>query len=129
MRGKMRIFCILGLIIWSIPGCSSLPAKAAPVDTELAMVALSRFLEAWQDGKSIDALVQEQPPIVGQDFDWMKGESLAGYRVLGSGVAQDANLRVEVELNLSDRAGKRKTKRVAYIVGTDRTLTVFRAFE
>ena len=93
------------------------------------MVTLDKFLKAWQNGKSIDALAQEQPPIVGQDFDWMKGGILTGYRVLGPGVAQDANLRVEVELELGDGSGKGQTKKVVYLVGTDRALTVFRAFD
>lgn len=129
MQRQMRIFSALALGFMFTPGCSSLPAKAEPVDPEMALATLARFLEAWQDGISIEALAQEQPPIVGQDFDWMKGENLLGFQVLEPGLAQDANLRVEVELELGDGNGKRRTKKVAYLVGTDRALTVFRAFD
>ena len=75
-----------------------------------------------------ESLASASPAIVAQDFDWMQGKKLASYTIEGEGVPQDANLRVDVELTL-DEGGAASKKRVAYVVGTDPTLTVFRSFD
>ena len=111
-----------------LAGCSSGP-KAAPVEPGKARAALVTALDAWKAGKSIDELKAATPPIVAQDFDWMAGAKLTDYAVVGDGEAQDANLRVQVKLTLRTAQGATATKTVHYVVGTDKTLTVFRAME
>jgi hypothetical protein len=59
----------------------------------------------------------------------MQGQKLVSYEVEGDGLAQDANLRVDVELELAGGAGGSTKKRVSYIVGTAPKLTVFRSFD
>lgn len=110
-------------------GCARGPSVAAPVEPEKALVALRTALDAWKAGRSIDSLRSATPPIVAQDIDWMKGAKLAQYELLNDGKAEDANLRVPVRLTISDSQGHTTVKTVNYIVGTDRTLTVFRAME
>lgn len=85
------------------------------------MAALKTTLDAWKAGETIDSLKTKTPPITAQDFDWMAGKKLTAYEVVGEGVPQDANLRVEVKLTIDG-----SEKKVAYIVGTDPQLTVFR---
>ena len=64
-----------------------------------------------------------------QDFDWMAGAKLVDYQIVDDGKAYDANLRVQVKLNLSDpgmASGKDTEKKVWYLVGTSPSVTVFR---
>lgn len=119
----------LGLLLCIVCafGCSGRP-KAAPVDTSKAREALKTTLDAWQAGATIESLASSSPAIVAQDFDWMQGKKLASYKIEGEGIPQDANLRVDVELTLKE-GGATSSKRVAYIVGTDPALTVFRSFD
>jgi hypothetical protein len=113
----------------AVVGCAKGPPVAAPVEPDKALVALRNALDAWKAGQSIDSLRSATPPIVAQDIDWMKGAKLAEYELLNDGKAEDANLRVPVRLTIRDAQGRAATKTVNYIVGTDRTLTVFRAME
>ena len=113
----------------AVAGCSKGPPLAAPVEPDKARAALRVALDAWKSGRSIDSLGRETPPIVAQDFDWMAGAKLTEYQVLTDGRAEDANLRVPVRLTVRDAQGRTATKTVSYIVGTDPTVTVFRAFE
>jgi hypothetical protein len=59
----------------------------------------------------------------------MAGAKLVDYELLGDGKAQDANLRIQVKLTLSDPGqdkGKSTEKTVWYVVGTSPSVTVFR---
>lgn len=121
---------LLGIALLSLMiGCSKGPPLAAPVDPDKARTSLRMTLDAWKAGKPIDAMEKESPPITAQDFDWMAGAKLTDYKVLGDGKAEDANLRVPVQLMIRDSQGRAATKTVNYIVGTDPKITVFRAFE
>ena len=103
-----------------------MPQVAAPVDPARAMRVLEAALTAWKEGKPITAVTEGAQSVVVQDFDWMGKKKLTAYEIVGNGLVQDANLRVEVLLSLADYPD---TKRVAYIVGTSPRPTVFRAFE
>lgn len=120
---KSAGFCAALLLV---VGCSSDPPKAAAVNVDTAKAALKTTLDAWKAGNTIDSLGSGSPAIVAQDMDWMAGKKLSSYEVVGDGIPQDANLRVEVKLTLD---GDSAEKRVFYIVGTDPKVTVFRAFE
>jgi methylthioribose-1-phosphate isomerase len=109
-----------------LAGCNTDPPKVAAVNPGEAMAALKTTLDAWKGGKSMESLGTASPPIVAQDIDWMQGKKLTSYEVVGDGIPQDANLRVEVKLTLE---GEAKERKVFYIVGTSPKLTVFRAFE
>lgn len=118
------------LVVWVAlaPGCAK-PPPAAPVEPDKARAALRTTLDAWKAGRPIDSLGQESPPIVAQDYDWMGGAKLTEYKVLDDGTAEDANLRVRVQLVVQSAQGRTQTKTVTYIVGTDPKVTVFRALE
>lgn len=129
MRNCLLFIGFLALACAMIAGCSSFPAKAAPVEPNMALSALKTALDAWQAGQKIESLASASPEIIAQDFDWMQGKKLVSYKIVGDGLPQDANLRVDVELTLGENAGASTSKRVAYIVGTDPKLTVFRSFD
>lgn len=114
----------LGLLVLLAAGCADRPA-AAPVVPDKARAALKAALDAWKAGRPIESLAADTPPVVAQDFDWMAGAKLDAYELVGDGTPLDANLRVAVRLTLKGKG----VKTVHYIVGTDKTLTVFRAME
>jgi hypothetical protein len=125
---RTGLFALAAVCVVTAAGCADRP-PAAPVEPDKARAALRTALDAWKSGRKIETLAQDRPPIVAQDFDWMAGSTLVEYDVLSEGTPEDANLRVPVKLSLKDAKGQAKTKTVNYIVGTDRTLTVFRAME
>lgn len=72
------------------------PADAAQeVAPDTARQALRAALDAWQAGKKPDELRQGSPPITVNDYDWATGRALAGYELVGDGVAEGSNLQVE----------------------------------
>ncbi len=113
----------------ALAGCSSGPQTAAPVEPGRARAALAAALDAWKAGRPIDSLARDTPPVVAQDFDWMAGAKLEAYTLLDDGKAEDANLRVRVQLTVRPAQGGPTKKTVTYVVGTDPKLTVFRALE
>lgn len=121
----MRYAMLLALVL-SV-GCG--PRKAAPVNVERAREAMKQALDAWKAGSKPDDMPKQSPAITVQDFDWMAGSRLVDYKLVDDGKAEDANLRIQVKLTMQDARGKSVQKTVAYVVGTDPVLTVFRAFE
>jgi hypothetical protein len=124
MKSELLRIAVLVAATAVLVGCTPGPKKAGPVVPDQARAALKTTLDAWKDGKAIDSLKSAEPSIVAQDMDWLAGKKLTSYEVLGDGVAQDANLRIDVNLTLE---GSATPKKVAYIVGTYPLLTVFRA--
>lgn len=126
MSTRMYCLYLLAATIGFLAGCSN---ASQPVVPEKAREALRTALDAWKAGEKIESLSVGTPEIVAQDFDWMQGKKLVSYKIEGDGLPQDANLRVDVELELAENAGSPSKKRVSYIVGTAPKLTVFRSFD
>ena len=128
-RALLRRFCLAAALGGSwLSGCAGSGASY-PVDPERARTTLRSALESWKRGDKIESLKAGSPPIVAQDFDWMAGARLDDYAVLDDGRAEDANLRVKVQLAVRPARGAAARKTVTYVVGTDPALTVFRAME
>lgn len=121
-----RRFAVLAVVC--VASCSVGPKTAAPVEPEKARAALRTTLDAWKAGKPIASLTEASPPIVAQDFDWLAGSKLEDYTVIDD-KESDANLRVRVQLSVRSAQGTAAKKTVTYVVGTDPSLTVFRAPE
>jgi hypothetical protein len=92
----------------------------------MALDTLTRAMESWKEGETVDALREETPPVVVQDFDWTRGFKLLDYEVVGEGKPVDANLIAQVKLTLEDQQGAQSEKTVTYVVSTAPALTVFR---
>ena len=123
---RRLIFTMLGLAVVLSMSCSPNLQVAPKVNQDKALELLHTFLDFWKQGEAISDLKQPPHGIVAQDFDWIQKKKLVSYEVLDKGTAQDANLRVEVLLNID---GASPPKKVAYIIGTAPVQTVFRAFE
>lgn len=125
-----RIDCqrLLGALLCclALAGCGTGVHESAPVDPALARDTLTRAMESWKEGESVESLQDESPAIVVQDFDWSGGMKLLNYEVIGPGKPESANLVAQVKLSLEDTAGARTEKTVTYVVGTAPALTVFR---
>ena len=123
--------CLVTLLTLLLPGCSN-PATAHAVDPPQAREALKAALDGWKNGETPKSLESSSTPIVVQDFDWMAGAKLSNYEIIDEGKAEDANLRVRVNLTLSggraSGASQPKTaeKKVWYLVTTSPKVTVFR---
>lgn len=126
MSTRIVCLCLMAAATGFVLGCSN---KSAPVVPEKAREALKSALDAWQAGTKMEDLARGSPEIIAQDFDWMQGKKLVSYKIEGDGLPQDANLRVDVELELAGDGEKSAKKRVSYIVGTAPKLTVFRSFD
>ncbi len=106
-------------------GCAE-TITAAPLDSSKARDALKTTLEAWKRGDEPSALKSASPAITAQDLDWLAGSKLVSYEVKGEGTGVGSNLRVPVQVTLTDKDGKDVVKTVNYVVGTSPSLTVFR---
>ncbi|MBS0264841.1 MAG: hypothetical protein JSS02_23095 [Planctomycetes bacterium] len=107
-------------------GCAPQTYQSAPVDAEIARDTLTHVLDAWRSGQSIESLRGESPAVVVQDFDWMRGDKLVEYQILGPGQEANANLIAKVRLVLQRPDHEVQEQTVTYLVGTAPTLTVFR---
>jgi len=122
----LQMLCWCGALCCALLGCGG-PARAKPVQVNLARDTLVQVLDHWKSGGSIEELRKRNPEIVAQEFFWTKGMKLQEYRILGDGRPENANLICDVELNLVPADGGEPTqKTVEYMVGTDPVLTVFR---
>lgn len=123
---QFQVLCWCSVLCWGLLGCGG-PARARPVQGDLARKTLAEVLDHWKSGGRIEELRQRKPEIVAQEFFWSKGMKLQEYRILGDGQPENANLRCEVELKLVPEDGGAPVKKtVNYLVGTDPVLTVFR---
>ena len=109
-------------------GCGG-PQRAAPVNPDRAREAVKTALDGWKAGKKPADLAAGSPAITAQDFDWLAGHTLVEYQLVDEGTPLDANLHIKAKLTLRDAKGRTTTKTVTYVVGTDPSLTVFRAME
>jgi hypothetical protein len=116
------------LAIASFSGCGG-PSRAQPVEASRAREALKVALEHWKNGEDPKSLRSSATPMVAQDFEWSSGAKLIDYRILDDGKEEDANLRVAVQLTLSEPGkgdAKPVEKKASYVVGTSPSVTVFR---
>lgn len=107
-------------------GCDGPIAPPTASAEDAARKTLDRALEAWIQGKTVDAVKNANPSIVVADDQWKEGAQLTKYEVLGSGQPSGAERVYQVKLWLS-RSGKEINETVAYRVGTQPILTVFRS--
>jgi hypothetical protein len=123
----MLAACVGLLATLFFAGCGYSQAHA--VDPSLARESLKNALEQWKKGEGPKSLESSATPMTIQDLDWAAGAKLIDYQLVDDGKAEDANLRVQVKLTLSNPdkdKGKAAEKKVWYIVGTSPSVTVFR---
>lgn len=126
MRRTLSALLLSALTIVAT-GCGSRPPE--PADPAAARTALTRALDAWQQGQSPDALKDGSPPLYVADHDWQSGGKLQKYKLDAKEAMHGASVRFGAQLSLRGSDGKVAQKQVYYLVGTQPALTVVRADE
>jgi hypothetical protein len=111
-----------------LPGCWGY-SQARPVDAPRAREALKIALDHWKKGEDPRSLPSSGTPMVAHDYEWDSGAKLVDYHVVDDSKEEDANLRVQVKLTLSNPGkdkGKPVEKNAWYVVGTSPSVTVYR---
>ena len=116
--------CVLAVTLLSL-GCTN-EGNNLPLDKSLAQASLTKFLDAWSQGRKPDVLESASPRIVGRDPDWDAGKRLVRYS-LGPTADDGSNLHVKTEIVVAQGQGPESELTVEYIVGTSPVVTVFRA--
>jgi hypothetical protein len=106
-------------------GCSAEPKPLGPATTpDAARVALAAAFDAWKQGKTRDDLARQSPPVYLLDDDFARGRKLTDYRVEGDPTPVGTGLTYVVHLSFAD--GQPPTRRLAYRVVTDPTISISR---
>jgi hypothetical protein len=113
-----------GLILCVAPGCGV--SRSPSVDPASARQALDRTLTAWRDGKAVDSLKLEDPPLEVADHQWTGGLKLVKYEVKYDHPPDGPRQSFRVILWLKDKRSK-QTKVVTQYDVTTSPLRVVRA--
>jgi len=108
-------------------GCGG-SAPPTPANAEVGRAALIRGLDAWKAGERPDALKSGADPIYFMDFEWDRGAKLLDYSLESSDVSYGAERRYNGSFTLNVK-GKNVSKRLAYLVGTNKPISVRREEE
>jgi hypothetical protein len=98
-----------------------------PADPNEARATLSKALDAWRDGRTIDDVNNGSLSIVVTDPSWKAGFKLSRYQVADTAAATGFDLKIPVELWLEDPKGKAVQEKVKYTVSTKPARTVIRS--
>lgn len=125
-----RVFPLLILLVpLAVSGCNSGGAADLAVEPDLARESLVAFLDAWQAGRSPADLQTRSPSIIAGDHAFAVGTKLISYTLVGDDADDGANLHTSVDIVLQDDQAGEVQQRVAYIIGTEPVITIFRADE
>ena len=111
------------MIAAGVAGCGG----QTPADPDEARATLTRALDAWRDGRTIEDVTKLSPSIAVADPSWTAGLKLSRYEVAETGRATGFDLKIPVELWLEDSKGKEVREKVKYTVSTKPARTVIRA--
>lgn len=110
-----------------LAGCDDGIPPPETADPDAARSTLQRALEAWQSGQTIAQAKDATPSIIAADPLWEQGRSLSKFEILGAAQESGAEQVFDVKLWVTDADGNESEQTVAYRVGTQPVLTVFRA--
>lgn len=111
-----------GIVVSSalaLSGCTS--DRVEHSKPEDAKVLLNQVLTLWQQGRVVDELRSEKPPIFVQDERWRKGRKLFGFVIDADTQSSGPSAVIFVDL---DFGPERKARRVSYLVSTTPVLSV-----
>ncbi len=102
------------------------PALPAQTDTVQGRDALTRALDAWKRGETVNALKDASPPIQVRDPDWSAGHKLTDYLIAAEDGRAGVDLLLSVKLVLARTDGSTLEKRVKFIVAIGSSTVVAR---
>ena len=109
----------------AVAGCAG-NSTAEPSDVSEAVALVQQSLGRWQADETPGDLREYDPPIYVADDDWYQGSQLRRYSIVGTGEKHGTNVRVTVDLEISDAAGRVHQKNIQYLVTTVPALTIAR---
>jgi hypothetical protein len=127
MKRAYSVFAAAGLAATAIAAGLSGCGGQTPANPDEARATLTRALDAWRDGRTIDDVTNGSPAISVADPSWTAGLKLARYEVAETARATGFDLKIPVELWLEDSKGKEVREKVKYTVSTKPARTVIRA--
>jgi hypothetical protein len=125
LRASVLALAFVGY--WAASGCDGSNAIAPAPAEDVARKTLDSALESWKRGGTIEDLKKANPSIVASDPRWKDGRQLVKYEVLGTSEPSGAERVFQVRLWIKGEGGKETQEAVAYRVGTQPVLTVFRS--
>jgi hypothetical protein len=114
-----------GFLLLAAPGCGD-ARPASPAGSSDARKALDRALCAWREGKPVDSLKTEVPPMEAADHQWTGGLHLVKYEVDDNNRTSGDGQSFRVTLWLKDDHSKQTKVKTQYDVSTS-PLRVVRA--
>jgi hypothetical protein len=127
MRRSYRALHAAGLLVLSFAGAPFGCGGPKPADPDQARATLAMALDAWRDGRTMDDVTNGSPPIVVADPSWKAGFKLSRYQVAETTRSAGFDLKIPVELWLTDTKGKAVQEKVKYTVSVQPSRTVLRS--
>jgi hypothetical protein len=100
-------------------GCNSAP-RVPVSDLAAAQDLLEESLNAWKEGKSVEDLRNQTPPVYVAEDGWLRGNALTEFSIDGAGEMYGSNARFTVTLKNNTRG----SSQVRYLVTTVPALTI-----
>jgi hypothetical protein len=113
----------LGLLLAVLAGCSSgsLPPKASP---DQARAALTRALDAWRKGESIDDLTRGDPAVYFNEPRCKSDVKLLAYQVDDAHEYYGQTVRIAVALTFQFPDGTTKERKASYLIDTSPAVVI-----
>jgi hypothetical protein len=118
----MRVWILLGAVVAGATGCGQVVPQ--PSDPVVGRDTLSRVLDAWKRGDSLDAYKVASPAVTVVNRPWKQGVKLIEYEIEGAGEPNGFDVQYTVRLSLQDSAGKQSKEKALYVVSTSPRLVV-----
>jgi hypothetical protein len=122
-RTRFLLALGLGLHLAVLAGChsGSLPPQASP---ERARTALTRALDAWQKGESLDALAQRDPAVYFNDPKCRSDVQLLTYKMGDAHEFYGQSVRIPVVLSFKLPNGTTKERKTTYLIDTSPAIVI-----
>jgi hypothetical protein len=99
------------------------PTPTVPAD---AVKALEQVLDAWQKAELPGSLQALPSPIMVRDEDWQAGLKLQDFEIQGEPERYGHDVRILVQLSLTQKGASSSKKTVRYTVATEPSVSVMR---
>lgn len=121
-----RSFLVGSLLLFALSMLGCGPRSMPVSDVDKATVLMTKTLDAWKAGETLDEQRKQSPPVYVADELWLNGAQLKEYSLNGPGEVFGTNVRFKVKLKLIDSKGAGKERELKYLVSTTPANTIAR---
>lgn len=107
--------------------CLGCGPTAQQADPEQAQQTLTRALDAWRRGDSLESLRSSAPAVTVVEPHWQQGVRLVRYEVTSPGLPSGFDQQIVVKLSLQDRKGRPFQEKALYNVSSSPARVVVRS--